>query len=109
MNGNGSSVLLNPSTLAVVEQLARAWGVSKEEAARRAVTQATVGCDSVEPHFERSEVSRASISPFPPIHSRCSLRSRLLRRQSRLNGVSPHRIAVNSSLPVRIPSGKFSP
>jgi len=40
MNGNGSSVLLDPSTLAVVEQLARAWGVSKEEAVRRAVTQA---------------------------------------------------------------------
>ena len=40
MNGNGSSVSLDPSTLAVVEQLARAWGVSKEEAVRRAVTQA---------------------------------------------------------------------
>ena len=40
MNGNGSSVSLDPSTLAVVEQLARAWGVSKEEAVRRAVAQA---------------------------------------------------------------------
>jgi hypothetical protein len=43
MNGNGSSVSLDPSTLAVVEQLARAWGVSKEEAVRRAVTQEAVG------------------------------------------------------------------
>ena len=40
MNGNGSSVSLDPSTLAVVEQLAHTWGVSKEEAVRRAVTQA---------------------------------------------------------------------
>ena len=40
MIGNGSSVSLDPSTLAVVEQLARAWGVSNEEAVRCAVTQA---------------------------------------------------------------------
>ena len=40
MNGNGSSISLDASTLEMVEQLSRAWGVSKEEAVRRAVTQA---------------------------------------------------------------------
>jgi hypothetical protein len=40
MNGNGHTVSLDSSTLEVVEQLARAWGVSKEEAVKRAVTQA---------------------------------------------------------------------
>ena len=39
MNGNGQTVSLDSSTLEVVEQLARAWGVSKEEAVKRAVTQ----------------------------------------------------------------------
>lgn len=40
MNGNGHTVSLDSSTLEVVEQLARTWGVSKEEAVKRAVTQA---------------------------------------------------------------------
>jgi hypothetical protein len=40
MNGNGHTVALDASTIEVVEQLARAWGVSKEEAVKRAVTQA---------------------------------------------------------------------
>ncbi len=40
MNGNGNSVSLDASTLELVEQLSRAWGVSKEEAVRRTVTQA---------------------------------------------------------------------
>jgi hypothetical protein len=40
MNGNGQTVALDRSTLEVVEQLARAWGISKEEAVKRAVTQA---------------------------------------------------------------------
>jgi hypothetical protein len=40
MSSNGNSVSLDASTLEIVEQLSRAWGVSKEEAVRRAVTQA---------------------------------------------------------------------
>lgn len=40
MNGNGQTILLDSATLEVVEQLARGWGVSKEEAVKRAVTQA---------------------------------------------------------------------
>ena len=40
MNGNGHTVLIDESTLEVVEQLARTWGVSNEEAVKRAVTQA---------------------------------------------------------------------
>ena len=40
MNGNGHIVALDSSTFEVVEQLARVWGVSKEEAVKRAVTQA---------------------------------------------------------------------
>jgi len=42
MNGNGHnlSLELDASTAQLLEQLARAWGVSKEEAVKRAVTQA---------------------------------------------------------------------
>jgi len=43
MNGNGhTSVELDSATNQVLEQLARAWGVSKEEAVKRAVKQADV-------------------------------------------------------------------
>jgi hypothetical protein len=41
MNGNGS-LSLDAPTLEIVEQLARFWGVSKEEAVRRAVTQVEI-------------------------------------------------------------------
>ena len=40
MNGNGHKVSLDSSTLEAVEQLARSWGVTQEEAVRRAVAQA---------------------------------------------------------------------
>jgi hypothetical protein len=42
MNGNGHSISLelDPGTAQLLEQLARAWGVSKEEAVKRAVNQA---------------------------------------------------------------------
>lgn len=41
MNGNGhTSVELDSATNQLLEQLARAWGISKEEAVKRAVTQA---------------------------------------------------------------------
>lgn len=41
MNGNGHSirVKLDPATGQVLEHLAQAWGVSKEEAVKRAVAQ----------------------------------------------------------------------
>jgi len=40
MGGNGHTVSLDSSTLEILEQLARSWGVTKEEAMRRAVAQA---------------------------------------------------------------------
>ena len=42
MNGNGNtlSLELDIATAQLVEQLARTWGVSKEEAIKRAVAQA---------------------------------------------------------------------
>lgn len=42
MNGNGSDMALelDATTIRVVEHLAQAWGVSKQEAVRRAVEQA---------------------------------------------------------------------
>jgi hypothetical protein len=42
MNGNGKtlSLELDTATAQLVEHLARAWGVSKEEAIKRAVAQA---------------------------------------------------------------------
>ena len=40
MNGNGTTVSLDASTLELVEQLARSWGVSNEEAVKRAVARA---------------------------------------------------------------------
>jgi len=42
MNGNGNSLSLelDASTAQLLDQLARAWGVTKEEAVKRAVTQA---------------------------------------------------------------------
>ena len=49
MNGNGHNVALDASTLEVVEQLARAWGVSREEAVKRAVTQAETTPAPVKP------------------------------------------------------------
>jgi hypothetical protein len=39
-NGHGLSLELDASTAQLLEQLAQAWGVSKEEAMKRAVTQA---------------------------------------------------------------------
>ncbi len=44
MNGNGSTLSfeLDVATTQLVEHLARTWGVSKEEAIKRAVTQAEV-------------------------------------------------------------------
>ena len=41
MNGNGQSLSLelDASTAQLLEQLAHAWGVSKEEAVKRAVSQ----------------------------------------------------------------------
>lgn len=43
MNGNGALVQLDATTAHHLEDLARAWGVSKEEAVRRAVAQAEGG------------------------------------------------------------------
>jgi hypothetical protein len=40
MNANDRVLDLDAATAKVVEQLARAWGVSKQEAVRRAVSQA---------------------------------------------------------------------
>lgn len=40
MNGNGASLELDAATAHLVDALAKAWGVSKEEAVRRAVTEA---------------------------------------------------------------------
>lgn len=40
MNGNGASLELDSATAHLVDALARTWGVSKEEAVRRAVAQA---------------------------------------------------------------------
>ena len=40
MNGNGALLQLDATTAHHLEDLARAWGVSKEEAVRRAVAQA---------------------------------------------------------------------
>jgi hypothetical protein len=42
MNGNGRTISLemDSATAELLEQLARAWGVSKEEAVKRAVAQA---------------------------------------------------------------------
>jgi hypothetical protein len=42
MNGNGSvmAIELDATTIQVVEHLAEAWGVSKQQAVRRAVEQA---------------------------------------------------------------------
>lgn len=40
MSGNGASLELDPATTRLLESLARTWGVSKEEAVRRAVAQA---------------------------------------------------------------------
>ena len=41
MNGNGMTLELDDATATVVERLAAAWGVSKEEAIRRAVSSAS--------------------------------------------------------------------
>src|SRR6185369_788572 len=49
-----------------------------------------VGRDSVEPCFERSEASAASIFVWAVFPRRCSRCSRRLRRQSGLDGVPPH-------------------
>ena len=40
MNGNGASLELDSATDRLVDALARTWGVSKEEAVRRAVAKA---------------------------------------------------------------------
>lgn len=40
MNGNGATLDLDSATAHLVDALARTWGVSKEEAVRRAVAQA---------------------------------------------------------------------
>src|SRR5262245_41447268 len=58
-----------------------------------------VGRNSVEPHIERSEAKRSEHLPVVR-HTirRCSLRSRLLRRQTGLNGVSPHHDAFWTNL-----------
>ena len=40
MNGNGALLQLDATTAHHLEDLAKAWGVSKEEAMRRAVAQA---------------------------------------------------------------------
>jgi hypothetical protein len=49
MNGNGQnlSLELDAGTAQLLEQLAHAWGVSKEEAVKRAVTQAEAAPASV--------------------------------------------------------------
>ena len=65
MNGNGNSVSLDASTLTMVEQLAQAWGVSKEEAVRRAVTQADAAPVSVK-HSDR-------LTAFKQLQSRLQL------------------------------------
>ena len=41
-NGHGLSLELDASTAQLLEQLASAWGVSKEEAVKRAVSQVEV-------------------------------------------------------------------
>ncbi len=40
MNSDGATLELDAGTIEVLEHLARAWGISREEAVRRAVTQA---------------------------------------------------------------------
>lgn len=49
MNGNGVSLELDGATAHLLDRLARAWGVSKEEAVRRAVAQAEAGSSTVNP------------------------------------------------------------
>jgi hypothetical protein len=47
MNGNGVSLELDGATAHLLERLAQAWGVSKEEAVRRAVAQAQANSSTV--------------------------------------------------------------
>jgi predicted transcriptional regulator len=42
MNGNGTTLELDAATASVLDHLAQTWGVSKEEAVRRAVAEANV-------------------------------------------------------------------
>lgn len=50
MNGNGSDMALelDATTVQVVEHLAQTWGVSKQEAVRRALAQANATAGSVD-------------------------------------------------------------
>ena len=47
MNGNGVSLELDGATTHLLERLAQAWGVTKEEAVRRAVAQAQAASSTV--------------------------------------------------------------
>ena len=47
MDGNGASLELDGATAHLVERLAQAWGVSKEEAVRRVVAQAQAASSTV--------------------------------------------------------------
>jgi hypothetical protein len=47
MNGNGVSLELDGASARLLERLAQAWGVSKEEAVRRAVAQAQATSSTV--------------------------------------------------------------
>ena len=48
MKGNGVSLELDGATAQLLERIAQAWGVSKEEAVRRAVAQAQAASSTVQ-------------------------------------------------------------
>ncbi len=58
MNGTGASLELDAATAHLVDTLAQAWGVSKEEAVRRAVSQAQQAASTPPDRQARMEAFR---------------------------------------------------